>query len=190
MAINALGIKEAIRTELSSLSEENVYDSLAVHTAWADGIRNYITANLKITGNYIGMTNINPLLSDPLNGEYVWGVSTFELSGEVLRNQIHGLSTTGFNVWVFEIESAIQEIQFIGLDETEKITAQLLLPLEDFVFNISKEDLTVSEDVSDGITILAQKLYESIVGLDVSEKIAQATSTTPGTGSIVYTGVS
>jgi hypothetical protein len=190
MAITALGIKNAIQQKLDSLNDEGVYSSLSVHTAWADGIREYLTSNLKIGGLYVGVTNANPLVTDTLGGEYVWDITSFELTGETLQSQIQGLTTTGFDVWIMEIESAIQSIEFAGVDNTDKVTTESLTPLEDFVFSIAKADLMQAESVGDIMVILAQKLYDSIMDIDVSEQVVVAESTTPGTGTVTYTELS
>lgn len=185
MAITALGLSTAIKDELGASVPTS---SLSVHTAWANGIMMYLKDNLLLEGTYTGTTNTVPPVFDPKNGVYQWGVSLLDLTGESLFSAVSGVSSVGaFGLWVSAIEFSIKGVTFTGLDISESITMTPGLVLSNFSLNLTQEDIRNCVNLNEIVDVVSERIINSVLGTNVSGfPPSQATSSTPGSGSVAF----
>lgn len=188
MSISASDLSASIKNKLNSATRTS---SLSVHNAWADGIREYLTDNLQVSGAYSGTTNTVPPVTDPLNGNYDWAVTTYVLTGSMLLDAVSGSTNpaAAFAAWIGAIETATKAITFVGPDIQEKITTSPGLVFSAFSFSISQSDIEDAEDLDEIVDIIAGKMYDSLIATNISGVTSSATSTTPGSGTVTYATV-
>lgn len=185
MGVVAQDLKQAIVVEIAALSDEEKTQQLAVHTAVADAIRTYLLENLEALGTYVGVLSGSPPPSDPANGQYDWKVSTMTLTGAQL---VAGSSS--FETWVATLETAIKTVTFVGVDTSSTITTTVSALLADYDLSSltpAAMGQTTSHETA-WVTIATHIVDALLVTLPVPEEVA-ATSTSPGTGVVLWDGL-
>ena len=176
--IESSALATSIKDKLSSLTDEQKRDIDSVHDAWASGVQEYIEANLKFSGAYIG--TIPGPAPDTLSGTYSWSVNSFVLEGSTLK----GAAATSFNTWVTAFETALKAISFAGADDTEIVTLATPIVLTPLSLSISQADLNDIENADAGIDIIAEDIATNILATVVTTLTAEATSSGSGTGTV------
>lgn len=193
MAFEKQGLINSIQGKLDNLSEGDRVVSLSVHTAWADGISEYIKDNLTVSGFYTGLTNTVPSIPDPATGIYDWDVSTLVLTGSMLLAAVTGqtVPAIAFTLWVGVIDVALKTMVFTGFDSgvTPVVTASPGLVFTPFAFSITQNDIKNESNNLGIVTIVGGKLYDSIMATAITGLTTAATSVTPGSGTVTYASV-
>lgn len=120
MPLVANDLKDAVKTEMLTLTLSELSNTLIIHGKVATAVQNYLFSNLDITGSYVG--TIPGPAPDPLNGVFIWSPSSLVLTSATM---VAAAAGSGFDSWVVDIETQLRLTSIVGSDQTSVITTSV-----------------------------------------------------------------
>lgn len=143
----------------------------------ASKINGYLNQNLTVQGIYTGTIPGSPPVTDPLNGAYLWSVSSCQLTGNELKNAARNNGVPG---WMQYIKGKIQIMISGTADITDSIkTTPITFGSLNMPYNYSN-----SGNYQDSMTRIATAVVNGILSATPSGG-GSATSTSGGVGNVV-----
>lgn len=183
MSVTAQGLKDEIVAQINALTDEDKQTQLPCMNAVADSISYYLSSSLEVNGVYTGVLAGTPPPPDPLSGPYTWAVSTMLLTGAQL---VTG-ATSSFASWVTALEAGLKTITFTGADNVNGyITAAPGTLSACSLISLTQAALGESDSFDDTWEVISTAIIDDLLITPVLPTPAAATSSSPGTGTVVW----
>ncbi|OGU56947.1 MAG: hypothetical protein A2V66_10765 [Ignavibacteria bacterium RBG_13_36_8] len=151
------------------------------HTNFTNVLKDYLVPNIEVKGTYQGNIPGSPPTPDPLNGEYIWKVNSWDVSVSAL---IDGATFEGLVGWKMQLKDEMSKITILGKDIEEKITttSPMVLSINSLYINFASKP----NKMEDAMLKVAEGIVAAIKGALKQPAQVPATSINNGMGTVTW----